>query len=486
MSAIETEDFDLLWERALNDPPWWVKTWLGITLWQKQVEIIESVRDNFRTYVRSCHGAGKTFTAADVVLWFLINHKGSRVITTAPTFRQVQKVLWQEIRKAHKNAIIQLGGDLTLNELKIADGWFSFGFSTDDPDALQGQHAEYILVVFDEASGIKPPIWEAIDSLLTSQNARFLAIGNPTDPLGDFCDGFKDAEACKISISAFETPNFTHFGITKEDCLNNNWKKKIGDQPLPYPELVTPFWVADAFRKYGVDSPWCQARVFGQFPDDAEDVLIPLSWIEAAANRNLEPIAADPVEVGADISSKGQDETVIMLRRGPQARLLWAGFPPSGGKISTMATAKRIKGFVETEGASYAKVDGIGIGTGVVDKLAELEVMHEDVQFGESAKDNERFLNLRAESYWGLRERFDPDNADIDIDPDDEVLMAQLASIKWDTNPAGKIRIEPKEKMPKSPDRADALAILYSGGAAEAWGDGDYLMGDEMISARGP
>jgi|TARA_Y100000310_G_scaffold345190_1_gene462519 hypothetical protein len=478
------EDFNILNDRAKEDPAWWVATTLGIKLWQKQVEIIESVRDNYRTFVRSCHGAGKTFTAADVALWFLLNHPNSKVITTAPTFRQVQKVLWQEIRKAHKGAKIRLGGSLTLTELKITDGWFSFGFSTDDPDSLQGQHAEYILVIFDEASGIHSDIWEAIDSLLTSQHARFLAIGNPTDPLGDFAEGFKDATINKIAISAFDTPNFTEFGITQEDCENGNWENKIGSKPLPYPDLVTPFWVADAFRKYGVDSPWCQARVFGNFPDDAEDVLIPLSWIEAAVRRELKPVGTDTKELGVDVSTRGKDETVIYIRHGPVARLLDARFPPPGGKISTVETAKRIQKYMEKEEATFAKVDGIGVGTGVVDKLGELEVLHEDVQFGESAKDNERFLNLRAESYWGLRERFDPDNGDIDIEHD-EVLMAQLASIKWDTNPAGKIRLEAKDKLPKSPDRADALAILFSGGAAEAWSEGQYLMGDEMVSARG-
>ena len=478
------EQFRKMAEKSRADPVWWVKKALGIDLWSKQQEIIESVRDNYRTYVRSCHGAGKTFDAASTVLWFLFNHPNSRVITTAPTFRQVQKVLWQEIRKAHNNAKFPLGGDLTLNELKLADGWFSFGFSTDDPDSLQGQHAEYILVVFDEASGIAHNIWEAIDSLLTSQHARFLAIGNPTDPLGDFCDGFKDPEANKITISAFDTPNFTAFDIQPEDCENGNWIKKVGDAPLPIPELVTPFWVADSFRRYGTDSPWCQARVFGNFPEDAEDVLIPLSWIEAAVNRELNATDLDPIELGADISSKGRDETVIYKRHGPVARLLYAKFPPPGGKISTMDTARKIEAFQIKEDATIAKVDGIGIGTGVVDKLGELGVPYDDVQFGESAKDNERFLNLRAESYWALRERFDPDNADIDIEHD-EVLMAQLASIKWDTNPAGKIRIEPKEKLPKSPDRADGLAILFSGGAAEAWSEGHYRMGRQMVSARG-
>lgn len=469
-------------DRCQADPVWWVKEFLGVDLWQKQREIADSVRDNKRTSVRSCHGAGKTFDAAMLVLWFLLCHPKSRVITTAPTFRQVEKVLWQEIRKAHKAAKVPLGGDLTLTQLKIDDGWFAFGFSTDDPDSMQGQHAKYILVVLDEASGVKQPIFQGADALLTSANARFLAIGNPTDPLGDFCKTFKDAGTHKISISAFDTPNFTAFGITPEDCLNGRYLEKIGDAELPIPELVTPDWVADAFRRYGVDSPWCVARVFGNFPIDAEDVLIPLSWIEAACNRTLVPTGLDRIELGCDISSSGKDETVFYKRHGPVARCIYSKFPPPGGKIRTMNTARKIKELLEECGGSYAKVDGIAVGVGVVDKLAEIGCPHEDVQFGASARDSDRFLNLRAETYWGLRELFEYDN--IDIDPDDEVLIAQLASIKWDTTPAGKIRIEPKEKMPKSPDRADALAIAYSGGGAEVHQDRDYRMGAQMQSAN--
>ena len=41
------------------------------TLWHMQIEIANSVRDNFRTAVRSsCNGAGKTFISAAIVAWF--------------------------------------------------------------------------------------------------------------------------------------------------------------------------------------------------------------------------------------------------------------------------------------------------------------------------------------------------------------------------------------------------------------------------------
>jgi hypothetical protein len=53
--------------------------------------------------------------------------------------------------------------------------------------------------------------------------------------------------------------------------------------------------------------------------------------------------------------------------------------------------------------------------------------------------DNERFINARAENYWTLRELFEA--GDIDIDPDDDKLAAQLGAIKWSIDSRGRIKI---------------------------------------------
>src|SRR5690348_3619215 len=87
-------------ERIRRDPVWFSREILGFDPWSKQREILESVRDNEATAVRSCHGIGKTATAAEVVLWFLAAFgPEALVVTTAPTWRQVRDLLWREIRK---------------------------------------------------------------------------------------------------------------------------------------------------------------------------------------------------------------------------------------------------------------------------------------------------------------------------------------------------------------------------------------------------
>lgn len=269
-------------------PVWWVEKVLYAVPWEKQCEILNSVRDYYKTAVRSCHGVGKSFTAGQVILWFLYNFPRSIVLSTAPTWRQVEKLVWKEVRASFKRAKVPLGGKIQPKspEIQIIQNeWYAIGLSTNDPDRFQGFHEKYILVVVDEAAGVSEDIFEAVEGVLTSENARLLLLGNPTSLSGTFYNAFREPGWNTITISAFDTPNFTAFGITEEDIVNSTWKEKIAG-PLPNPKLITPEWAADKHLRWGPDSPAYQARVRGQFPTESDDTLIPLAWIEAAMERD--------------------------------------------------------------------------------------------------------------------------------------------------------------------------------------------------------
>lgn len=418
--------------------------------WQKQVDILESVRDNRQTAVRSCHGAGKSWTAGAAALWFLYAFPQSLVITTAPTDRQVRQILWQEIRTMHRRA----GGRRTLpvggvgrpltKQLDVAEGWRAFGFSTRIPDNLQGLHAEHILVIVDEAAGVLAEIWDAISALLTSGHSRMLAIGNPTDTGGEFYKLFKDPGAAKIKIGYEDTPNFQD---TDDD----------GQYAIVNPSLITPAWVEERRRKWGEDSPMFQARVLGNFPTASSDALIPLTLIEAAQERSLTP--AEPVELGVDVARYGSDTTVQALRRGPVLRLVSVT-----AKEDTMETTGRVATTIRAEQPSAVKVDSDGLGAGVTDRLRELGFEVIEIHGGSAAMEPERFANARAEWYWGLRERFV--SGDIDVEADDDDLANQLASLKYKVDSRGRIQIESKDEMKRrglsSPDRADAACYAFA------------------------
>ena len=175
------DDPKKLLKRIQQDPIWFNRQlWPDEPSWEKQEEIIWSVWKHKHTAVRSGNGIGKSHTAARVVLDFLYAWPNSKVVTTAPTWDQVEKILWAEIARQYNKSKYPLGGELIQTELNIGPEWRAFGLSTNQATRFLGHHAQKILVVMDEASGVSDEIDIATKSLLTSEGAKELKIGNPT------------------------------------------------------------------------------------------------------------------------------------------------------------------------------------------------------------------------------------------------------------------------------------------------------------------
>jgi hypothetical protein len=449
---------ELARRRYLSDPVAWQAERLGRSLWSKQRAICESVRAHRFTAVHSCHQIGKSFTAAGIAAWWIDVHPPGEafVVTSAPSVSQVKAVLWREIGRAH--AAGRLAGRLNqaawylpiIDESgKKREELVALGRKPNDfdPGAFQGIHARYVLVIFDEAGDIPKPLWAAADSLVANEHSRFLAIGNPDDPTTEF------AEVCKlgsgysvIGISAYDSPNFTGEPISAG----------VGDL------LISRTWVEERKRRWGEDNALFLSKVKGEFPDAGGiHVVIPVAWVKAAQRRSLEP--SGPHQLGVDVGGGG-DANSIAERRGPVVRIIHKDREPN-----TMATLGNVRDCLDRTGAEVANVDYVGIGKGVVDRAEELgddRVL--GINVGESAEDPQAYLNLRAEGWWQLRERFQPDengHAEIDIDPDDEELAAQLVGIRRKPRSDGKIQIESKEEMRRrgvpSPNDADALMLSF-------------------------
>ena len=264
-------------------PHWFINNILNIDLWEKQQSIIDDIFKYDMVSIKSCHASGKTFMSAAIILAFLYLYEDSIVLSTAPTFRQVKKLIWTDLRKIYAHTNIKLGGDLLPKspDLYINDKWYALGLSTDEPDRFQGFHAPNILIIVDEANGVYDDIYYAIDGIMASGNAKLLLDGNPTNPEGYFFDSFKASDFKKHTISAFDTPNFRYFDIKPKDFDDNTWKEKR-TTPLPRSYLINPYWAYDKYLRWGKDSSLYLSRVLGEFPTEGSNTLIPLSWIEKA------------------------------------------------------------------------------------------------------------------------------------------------------------------------------------------------------------
>src|SRR5439155_12166724 len=196
-------------------------------------------RPRAKVAVKACHGSSKTFTAADLVQWWTVT--GGIVVTTASTWEQVKRLLWGEVHKSYAAARYPLGGELLQTELKFATDWYAIGLSTNEGVRFQGFPGR-VLIVIDEAPGVRPEIWEAIEGLRAAADVRVLALGNPTIRGGPFYDAFtRDRdEWATFTIDAFATPNLA--GFSSEDLAAVS-EAALDRNVRPY--LVTRRWVRD-------------------------------------------------------------------------------------------------------------------------------------------------------------------------------------------------------------------------------------------------
>ena len=438
VDAVDDEDR----KRWREDPIWFVQNRLGATPWGKQRDILRALREHDYVAVRSCNGSGKTYIAAHAVIWWLMCYDDAVVVTTAPTERQVSQLLWREIRGIHAQNEELIGGRISSTRLELGPRRFAFGFSTNVTERFQGFHQGHILFVVDEASGVAPGIFDAIEGSMTSRHAKMLLIGNPTSLSGVFYDAFHKDRALwhTIHISAFDTPG-----------LSGDVESADG--------LITPEWVERAAQRWGKQSATYQVRVLGDFPATATDTLIPLTHIEAAVGRRLLDTKDHETVMGLDVARFGDDRTVACLRRGPTVIGLWV-FPSS----DIMATTGRALDLARQHSVDTINVDEVGLGAGLLDRMHEIgEFETVGINGGRRASDSERYANLRAEMFDGLRQRFQ--DGDISI-VDDAELISELASLKYSFTSKGQIRLEDKQALRSSgrpsPDKADALMLAFA------------------------
>ena len=472
---------------------------LGVELWHKQAEVLSALPENQRVAVKSGNGLGKGFCASVAVLWFLYTHEPAIVLSTAPTFRQVQHMLWRQIRQLHRRAKDTLKGKLYAARWELAEDRFAMGLSADTADQFQGFHSPNMFIVVDEAEGVSDEIYEAIEGVMTSAECKLLLIGNPTPVTGVFRRAFHEESHLyyNVTISALDSPNVT-----------------AGEVQIP--GLTTGRWVKERKEIWGEDNPLYRARVLGEFPDLAEDALIRLSDIEAAGNRerpspqvesaadrsksagpvpangdDLAPpvdaarfgsdsskeATADPANstpekdkelvLAVDVARFGSDRSVILRCKGQRVEEI-----RTFQKLDTMQLTGWVAAAIQEFQPDRVCIDEIGVGAGVVDRLREQGYQVKGINVARLARQDKLFANLRAKGYWRLRELFATRSISI---PTDSRLMGELAALRYSYDSQGRIIMESKEAMRQrgqaSPDLADALmlAIVDSPSRARLW-----------------
>ena len=438
----------------LTDPIAWAHDVLGKTLWSKQEEIAKSVVENSHTAVVSCNGAGKSALAGILGSWWVAVHDPYEValICSAPTYPQIARVLFRELKDNHKIAAergFSLPGHINQSEeWKLDDSYgtlIGFGRRPADTDivsAFQGIHRRFVFVVLDEAGGIPLDLYTATEAVTNTADARVLAIGNPDRRGTEFHRIFReDPTWNKIRISAYDTPNFTGENVPE------NLK----------PLLIQTEWVDKQKISWGEDSARFKSKVLGEFPDEADNTFFSQSAIDKAVDTEIDEDLAQEAVLGVDLARFGEDDSVVYINRGGRCRKL-----ETWSKATAVESANRVHQLAKEHGVSQVRVDATGLGGPVVDMLANMADDKYTVisMLGSAASpDKMRWLNARAHIYDELREGMA--DGKIDLDPDDKALLDEMLMIQYKFSPKGAIQIESKDDMRsrgvKSPDSLDAL-----------------------------
>jgi phage terminase large subunit len=432
----------------------------GVDMWGVPREILNAVfSPRSRVAVKACHASSKTHTAAIAIALAL--YEGADVLTTAPTWEQVKTVLWGELHRLLAGSVIPLveWGSVNQTEIVMPDGSHALGLSTNEGVRFQGWHARpdsFLLLIADEAPGVRPDIFEAWEGISAGGDVRHLLLGNPVIASGRFFDIFAgDAPNWqRFTIDAFDTPNLS--GLSLGDLLALD-ATALDVSRRPY--LVTRRWVLDRYHEWGTDHPLWQSRVRGQFPLQADDALLSLAWLEAAAVRPVAYDPAAPVQAGIDVAGPGDDETTLCVRQGDAILHLqqWMGADPRGEVVAALRPWK--------SQLDAVNVDVAGIGHYFALALEDEKLPVVAVNVGESPTNDqakEKYANLRAQVFWAFREWA---AAGMLAGLTDQTTIAQLAGIRYAHDRRGKIAIERKEdarkRGVKSPDRAEAVVLAF-------------------------
>lgn len=453
-----------------NNPVDAVKDWFGVTPEPYQADMLNELflgsnkTKISRLAAKSGHGVGKTSFASWCVAYYLITRPHCRIPCTAPTHHQLKDILWPEISKWMLKLPEQLRQQwlLTTSHIrhkKFDRTWFAVARTSNKAVNLQGFHNDNVLVVCEEASGIPQDVYTVIEGILSNaeqkdQEAILLLVGNPTEIGGEFYNAFHRNKAIysRFTISGDEQP----------PADPNGGRIYVSKR-------VTSTYRNNMAVKYGRDSAVYDVRVRGLFPREADDVVIPFSWAARACSYQLPPFdkIAHPIRLVMDVARFGGDETVLGVFRGLHC-IEMKTWP----KTSTVECVNILKDAFDNpkyQGrVTQVIIDEPGVGGGVID-MARLEslpvvpynggaTMKTDV---DSYEDIRMFANRRSRDWWFARRMFEMNNIHI---PDDEILVNQLASVKFGYFNE-KIKVETKKEMRErlgedaSPDRADVIIM---------------------------
>jgi phage terminase large subunit len=393
-------------------------------------------------------GVGKTALLARLCIHFLHTRPFPVIPCTAPTQKQLFNVLWAEIGRAMAQSTI-VSSLFEWQQERIflkgyKDRWFAAAIVSTPPkpgavttESLQGYHAENLLFLIDECSGIADQILGAADGAMSTPSARAILASNPTRNTGYFYRATNSPDLADLWATIF---------VNAEEI------------DAPY---IDKQYIRRLKKIYGEDSDYFRMRVKGLPPRNETNSLVSPEQVYemhrrvSALTSGVRTGSCDPARFGDDDSVMYVKDGCVVLKR----------FSVHG--MDTVQVGKTCLQIIDEFNISEFRVDSIGVGGGVVDymnaNIGQRKCVIIGVHVGEDAEDKNTFVNKRAEIAWQIRTIIDGLYIPFETQLLDEELP--IVHYGWDSKDK-RIKLESKDDIKKnlnprrSPNDFDALCLL--------------------------
>ena len=518
-----------------NNPEQFFSTVLGIKLPPHQKKILRDCLKHNRIAINTSNSVGKSFLIGAIAFFYFITNisdepdESTVIIITSVIFSQVKRSIFANIKHFAKRADNYVkenfGEEYSFLPKDFSESpntveyWFNelsyiMGISTDNCNAISGIHSRNLLILMDEAQGLTESVFSGFRGVLQSGLSKLILLGNPTlpnGPTGEFYNAMQpESNYHKITVSAFDTPNFVETGITLESMLlpdsdPNNWRNKIDKycgtnykqakindevglweeqviKTLPYTNLQNPISAYGILVDCGMNPDQFDflTRVRALFPSGEGNCVINQQWLEDSMNNytNPEKHLSGIRTLGVDISGGlGRDFSTIAVRDGNKVIFL------DEYQLNAPDLEDKIIEIYSTYGCEYCCVERDGIGKPIYDHLESREIIniipinsgggagfeeplsYEEELYTKNAK--ELYNRKRDELWFNVRDLLNPFTNEFPILlPRNNKLRRHLMCAEWKKGNTGKIQVLPKDEMRKkikeSPDLADAVIFAFA------------------------
>jgi len=397
-----------------------------------------------RMATASGHGIGKSALTSWVILWIMSTRPYAKGIVTANTGEQLRTKTWSELAKWRTRCItghwfeLNSGkGSMSMYHKSWPESWRVDAQTCreENSESFAGLHAANStpFYLFDEASAIPDKIWEVAEGGLTDGEPMFFCFGNPTRNTGAF-----------------------------RKCFFNRhtWNCKQIDSRTA--KMTNKLLIKDWERDWGEDSDFFRVRVKGQFPRAGDMQFIPGDDVLAAMKRTAVYMGDDPLVCGIDIARGGDDNCMIMFRRGKDAKSEKTYRIPGEKSRDSMKVVSMLTMILDRHKPDRCFIDETGIGGPLGDRLRQLGYPVTDVGFGHVADDEKKYANKVSEMGYRCREWI----MNGGCIPDEPQLEVELTVREYGHDAKDRLLVESKKLLKKrlgcSPDWADALYLTFA------------------------